>query len=478
MSFKPAVFKRTKLITSPKAAVQWASAYVDETRKHRGNLEYGNGIMLGKNYFTSRPIGALTVHGYGKERTSLLARTKELSGNALALAYLREHCWNQRNKGRKIMGIRLVLSLDPAKIMELLRDHVDIDSMIVKVAEDTFKSLGDKFYNGDEMSFIMGIHHDGLVDSNASWVRKQMRQDTYIQKEKRPHIHAHLLLLPQTKNGVRISLSNHTQPGRDGQYIDMLAEALSTYQEQIQRQIYDLTIKQTPVISPEWEIVIREAAYSAMDDFFNADRIEDPKAKIRFAFDKFAFHMRGLTKDELKKRYLKRRAQFNSYTLAKPEETIAEVAGRYRDLEQIFIGNVAKRSAIIGEVADLIPNPDHTTFKLWDLPSQKPQLLVPITNDPPILPEMEVKIKALEDLKMASQMQTIGELSELEMKIGALKKPVKEPAWITGLATLSTAQTLPHQEVISLPPVMPVEPTPAPNIEIVAPEVPGQTIQR
>ena len=485
MSYKVAVMKRTKVVTSPKAAVQWASGYVDETRKHAGNLEYKNGILIGKNYFTSRPPGTLTVHGYGKSRVDTIARTQSLGGNDAAIEYLREHCWSQRKKGRKIMGIRLVLSMDPTKVMELIRDYVDVDKLLVKVAEDTFGSISKKFYNGDPLSFILGVHHDGLVDSNASWVKQQKLKGTYVAKEAKPHIHAHVMLLPQTQSGVRISLSNHTQPGRDGKYVDMLAAALETYQEQIQRQVYDFAIRPTPTVTPEWEYIIREASSSALEDFFKAERIENPKAAIRFGLDKFMYHMRSLNKEELKKRHQKRRQQFTSYSLEDRDQLLNVVEENYNEVESIFRGTIPKRAKAISDILALFPpEPEPTKMVAWDLPVQKPMLLGnPKANiaKSNLSQTLAQAFKDFEALKLASEMQAIGELTDLEMRLGAAQRPVLEPGWIYGLSRLTQASELPHQEVLTDVAPVEVEATPGMSIapSVPTPEVkPVETISR
>ncbi len=455
MSFKVAVLKRTAIVTSAKTAVAWAGSYVDETKKNKNKPEAENGIAVGKTYFTSRPPGALTVHGYGRGRTEAISRAQGITGNDAVLEYLREHCRLQRKKGRKILGLRLILSMDPAKVTDLLHQQVDIDRLLVRVAEDTFATVASKFYPGDEFCFIMGLHHDARVDGNKGWVAYQKQMGTYKAKRPHPHIHAHVFLLPQTRDGLRISLSNRTCPGRDGVKMNPLAATLETYRENIQRQIYDFSVKKNPEIGSDWEALIRESAMSAMSDFFSAERLDDPKAALKFGLNKFVYHIRSLDREGLSKRHRARRKQFMGHTMADKDQLWNVIVRDFNELDTIFRGNIERRKKLISDVVTKFGEPIiDQPVKFWDLPSQKAFLVNPSGTKVVAARNRTAAIlsaiRELGDLRRGSQMQNLAELSEMEMKLAAIQTPAKEPEWIFRLAAISKMSELPHQAVLAL----------------------------
>ena len=149
MAYQVATIKKTTVVTSAKRAVGWADGYCNEIKKHKGK-EVEGGILIGQTYFTSRPRGTLSAHGFGKKEVARLNRTRSLADNEATLEFIQEHCRKQKLKGRKIMGLRLILSMDPVKVTQLLMDQVDIDRLLVRVAEDTFSTIARKFYPGDD----------------------------------------------------------------------------------------------------------------------------------------------------------------------------------------------------------------------------------------------------------------------------------------------------------------------------------------
>lgn len=456
MAYQVATIKRTTVVTSPKAAVSWADGYANEVKKHKGK-EVESGIKIGQTYFTSRPRGTLSAHGFGKKQAAILARTRDLSENDATVEFIREHCRKQKLRGRKIMGLRLILSMDPVKVTQLLMEQVDIDRLLVRAAEDTFSTIAQKFYPGDELGFVMGIHHDAKVHGNASWVKRLQAGGNYQPKDPDPHIHAHVFLLPQTRKGVRISVSNHNQPGRDGVYVNMLDEVLETYRENIQRQVYDLSIMPPPRLAPEWDAMIREASLSAMEDFFKADAITDLKAARKFGLDKFAFHMRILTKEGLRRRHNNRRQQFIRFSLADREDTRNEIASNYAELDGIFRRNIDSRRSHIEILEAKFTKSAAQPVKFWDIPSSKP-LILPWFGGRLILPPnrraiIDASIKELEEIRKASQLQSIAEITLMEMKLGAIQQNVEEPRWIYTLAQLAQNDILPHQDILDSAPV-------------------------
>ena len=216
------ILKRTKSLRQPSNAMQWVKGYLDEVGKHKGQDVGQLGLGIGRNYHSSRPAGLLTAHGYIRRQVDEIRRqlfpgdpdrVGGVANNRAVQEFVRRHCRSQREKKRKILALRFIASLDPDKVEAMLRYPVDLDRLLVAAIEGTFTRAAARYYPGDELGYLVGIHHDAL------------------DRLGRPHLHAHIFLLPQTRNGLRISMSDHNCPGRDGKFIDVLAETRSQFCE-------------------------------------------------------------------------------------------------------------------------------------------------------------------------------------------------------------------------------------------------------
>ena len=455
MAYQVATIKKTTVVTSAKRAVGWADGYCNEIKKHKGK-EVEGGILIGQTYFTSRPRGTLSAHGFGKKEVARLNRTRGLADNEATLEFIQEHCRKQKLKGRKIMGLRLILSMDPVKVTQLLMDQVDIDRLLVRVAEDTFSAIARKFYPGDELGFVLGIHHDARVHGNDAWVKRLQAEGRFQPKDQDPQIHAHVFLLPQTRKGVRISMSNRTQPGRDGVDVNMLDEVIGTYRENIQRQVYDLSIAQPQRIEPEWDAIIREASVSAMDDFFRAPIINGRVAARRFTWDKFSYHLRSLTREELKRRHNNRRQQFVRFSAGDREGTRREISASYAEQDSSFRRNIEVRRALVEVLEAKFPKQAERPAKFLDIPSGK-TLILPSVGGRLAWPanrraSIDETAAELEETRKASHLQSIAALTTMEMKLAAIQGNAEEPRWIYELARLAQGDTLPHQDILDSAP--------------------------
>jgi hypothetical protein len=66
---------------------------------------------------------------------------------------------------------------------------------------------------------------------------------------------------------------------------------------------------------------------------------------------------------------------------------------------------------------------------------------------------IDASIKELEEIRKASQLQSIAEITLMEMKLGAIQQNVEEPRWIYTLAQLAQNDILPHQDILDSAPV-------------------------
>ena len=203
--------------------------------------------------------------------------------------------------------------------------------------------------------------------------------------------------------------------------------------------------------------MIREASLSAMEDFFKADAITDLKAARKFGLDKFAFHMRILTKEGLRRRHNNRRQQFIRFSLANREDTRNEIASNYAELDGIFRRNIDSRRSHIEILEAKFTKSAAQPVKFWDIPSNKPLILPGFKGRLFVPPNrraiIDASIKELEEIRKASQLQSIAEITLMEIKLGAIQQNVEEPRWIYTLAQLAQNDILPHQDILDSAPV-------------------------
>jgi hypothetical protein len=170
------ILKRTKMLTSPKAAVAWARDYCDEKAKHLKKLQEekerekleDQGMQIGKNYFSTRPVGTLSAHGYIKPEVDRIRIAYGLDETSAALKFIEDYCVSQKRQRRNTLAIRAIASLDPAEVAPYTKELFDVDHALVRGIEKTFEHISDQYYKGDQIAFRMGIHHDRLSTSNPA----------------------------------------------------------------------------------------------------------------------------------------------------------------------------------------------------------------------------------------------------------------------------------------------------------------------
>lgn len=435
------IAKRTKSLTSPRAVMKWAGDYVDESRKHKGQDLGELGIGIGKKYFTSRPTGALTAHGYAKKRTEIVSVTLGLRGNDAVLAMLKEHCRERAMKKRKIYGLRFVMSLDPGNTAKLAPRMVDIDRLLVRSIEDTMTAIENQYYPGDKLGYVLGIHHDAITkDPN---------------KPKRPHIHAHVMFLPQTEKGLRISFSNHTQPLRDGTYHDMLDAIRELYQTMTQHNIYDMNVLPEPAPTPEWQALVKECAYHAADDMKAQQGMAQERVR-KFVLDKFSYYLTTSKRENVRKRYNYRMDLFLKQDGTVP--TWQDLAYRITESLNYASKRLALQSQPLGEAATTWVSKREQTVKFWDFNPKAVMLRKPAQRSPnrtdkinQIFDEMLIK-------RQSYRVNLVGELAAQEMLYGELVN--QAPEWLETLGRISAGELqMPNRDILRLevPGEVPVE---------------------
>lgn len=184
-------------------------SYLDETSKKealeesrkQGYAAVQNGVSapqeLGINYLSKEEKGRVRVYGFLRDDVSRLGGMPShlLDNDQRVIACHR--AWMSRleeHPGVKKFAHKYVLSLDP-RFCELMgAPGKDADALLVQGVRTVMRRFQEKFYPGDRLGYMVGIHHD------------------------RKHLHAHVLLFPFTENGQHLRV---TDKGEDKRFHDL-----------------------------------------------------------------------------------------------------------------------------------------------------------------------------------------------------------------------------------------------------------------
>ncbi len=190
------ILKRLSPIPSTRRLADLISEYVDEETKRRVIAS-----ELGSH------TGPAIVAGHGPQRPGIDFQPSDQSGIRV-FGFLREalpeaeqhrvgiknpkslhqlgRWWGQRVGARKRCGYHLVFSADPRITARAGELGYSMDAVLHSSAAEALLAFNHRFYPGQSLSWISGIHHD------------------------RHHIHAHVLLYPQTDAFRPLNLSDRS----------------------------------------------------------------------------------------------------------------------------------------------------------------------------------------------------------------------------------------------------------------------------
>lgn len=431
------IFKRTKSVSIAWRATGWFKSYLNETEKHKGKDLSGIGLQIGKNYFTSRPPGQLSAHGYVKGDIEALKLAYHLDANQAILKFIEHHCRRQREKGRKILGLRAIASLDPKQISPLITRMVDLDLLLEQAVERTFNTLAEKFYPCDALGYFLGIHHD------------------------RHHLHGHLFILPQTRNGLRLSLSNHTNPGRDTAYVDMLDQAREIYAAATQQIIYSQPLPpRKDYVSPVWTSLAKELAAQTVDDFQSGEEMT-PESGRKFGVNRFFYFVRTTHREGLARRIKRRKERIQELSRKGSRGLIEEASKNYRVVNQCMLGPLAQRAEVIDPVIQHYRDSNSTSEV------RHPILAVPRAQ----LLKYQVAQSRAEMIKnmskelalrrMAARITMLGEVANMELLLAAARGPDAAPPWLEMLEGAVRSGAIPNHQMVETQALSNVEQKPA-----------------
>jgi len=147
------------------------------------------GLRAGVDYLTKEPRGEIGVHGF--LRRLVEAKTGRQIGTLTNIekAESVEEIWKIKlaEKGLKKIAHKFVFSLDPEIAKKMREKGIPVDEHLNRIVRETWRRYQDKFYPGQEIGYLDGIHHD------------------------RAHPHSHVLLYPQTAQGKPLNVSRATE---------------------------------------------------------------------------------------------------------------------------------------------------------------------------------------------------------------------------------------------------------------------------
>jgi len=191
------IFKKTSTCRSENLS-GYIRRYLDETKKKENRVSQdgtlgqnvSNRLAQGVDYLTKEQTqGRVHVHGFLREEIyrETGRHPHELGKDELNQAITQ--VWKKliQAKGLTKTAHKLAFALDPEICAMMKLAGIPIDETLVDIVNQTLQSYAAEFYPGQSLGYLSGIHHD------------------------KKHIHAHILLYPQTSQGTPINVSHQSR---------------------------------------------------------------------------------------------------------------------------------------------------------------------------------------------------------------------------------------------------------------------------
>jgi hypothetical protein len=445
------ILKRTKSLSSPKAAVAWAQSYLDEKAKHKkkpGEAEQkleDIGMQVGRSYFTTRPVGTLSAHGYVKPIVDRIRVAYGLDETAAALKFIEDYCVAQKRQRRKTLAIRAIASLDPAEVAPYTKEFFDVDHALVRGVEKTFEHISAQYYKGDQLGFLMGIHHDRLstLDPNP---RKPGKAPPNPNRLGKPQLHGHIFILPWTRGGRRISISDHSFPnGMKAPAEDMLYYARTIFLQQAKLSLASLPAPANDIFTaPGWNALGVLSAHQAVIEF-RAQPEMTPNSSRQYLIHRFLYHLRSLDREHLKRR-LKERAD-RIKQLAAEKKTIQDAAAYAVDTITSLRPGFEERTRDLRRMRDAyrasMRRPD-VSVHLLDTP--KAVLGTPPAPNRDFYPELKSLFQTMPLRRKGSRITLLSDMGEADLILASTRS--QYPEWMNNLKA-AVFGVLPNQQLLN-----------------------------
>lgn len=436
--------------------MEWVGGYVNEVEKHKGEDLGQVGLGIGRNYFSNRPPGLLSAHGYIRGEVEEIRRQAPLEptdrngvarNNRAIQEFVRRHCRAQREKKRKIIALRLVASLDPDKVQEIVRYPIDLDRLLVAAIERTLNRLAEKHYPGDELAYIIGLHHDAL------------------DRLRRPHLHGHVFLLPQTRSGELISVSNHSRPGRDGKYVDMLSEAKDLFREAAMDLVYSTApVRYKSFATQEWDDLAREISMKTVETV-TSGRQMSPEQTRRYAINTFFSYAKKTHREWLKRRLHGLKDKIAELEVRGRAALVRMVRDLYTGLKELMRPKFEERRGVANQVLAEFQKERVACVTSDCHMTQTRTCLVEWRTVPNRRERIESLLEEIDIRRMAARINMLSELGLMELHLAAAGLAGNPPGWIQRLELCIRGDRLPNKEMLDETKVIP------PAIEASSPEM-------
>ena len=442
--------------------MEWVGEYVDEVGKHKGKDLSQLGLGIGKKYFSTRPPGLLTAHGYIRGQVDELRRqtppgqgdqTGVIRNNRAVQEFVRRHCRAQREKKRKIIALRLVASLDPDKVEAIVRYPIDLDRLLVAAIERTLNRVTERHYRGDDLGYIIGLHHDAL------------------DRSQRPHLHGHVFLLPQTRTGALISVSNHSRPGRDGKYIDMLSETKDLFHEAAMNLIYSTApARYKSFATQEWDDLAREISMKTVETV-TSGRQMSPERTRKYAINTFLFYVKKTHPAWLKRRLQALKDRIAELKVRGRAGLVDHARQLHDGLKELIRPRLDERRRIANQVlpefqkkrvacdtSDCHMKETRTCLVEWRTVGNRRKLI-------------EGLMQEIDDRRMAARTSVLSELGIIDLHLAAAGLTVNPPGWIQRLELCVRSDRLPNIDLLDRTNTASAVEAPSPDMELPAVDV-------
>ncbi len=432
--------------------MEWVGGYINEVEKHKGEDLAQVGLGIGKNYFSTRPAGLLTAHGYIRGPVDEIRRqtapdakdrTAVAHNNRAIQEFVRRHCRAQREKKRKIIALRLVASLDPDRVREIVRYPIDLDRLLVAAIERTFNDVAHKHYPGDELGYIVGLHHDAL------------------DRLGRPHLHAHIFLLPQTRSGVLISVSNHSRPGRDGKYVDMLSETKGLFHETVMDLVYSTApVRYKRFATQEWDDLAKEVSMKTAEAVVSGRQMSPDRTR-KYAINTFLFYVKKTHADWLKRRLQQLKERIADLETRGRAALVGTVRELYAGLKELVRPKFEERRHLAGQILPEFQKERVTCVTSDCHMKQTRTCLVGWRTVANRRARIEEMLAEIDNRRMAARISMLSELGIIDLHLAAAGLTVNPPGWMQRLELCVRGDKLPNKGLLDLNDVPPTIESPA-----------------
>jgi hypothetical protein len=330
---------------------------------------------------------------------------------------------------------------------------VDLDHAMVTSVERTMEALAAEYYSGDRLGFFLGFHHDKLTTSDPN-PRKPGKPPPKESRLDKPHLHAHLFILPHTALGRQISISNHSFPhGKGMPAVGMLDAARQIFDHQAQLSIAALPGPINEVfLSKEWNALARLAAQVTIQDFRAGPEMTQASART-WSANRMIYYLRALDKDHIKRRLKERGDRVKQ--MMKEGKTLKDAEEYGASTLESLRPGFEQRSAQLKQLRDAYRaniRPPQVVVNLLQRP--KTILTTAVDLGKSFADDLTAIFKTMDMRRKGSRIPLLSDIAEAELIQAGVRGAY--PQWVSTLEK-SVASVLPNHQLVEKEQAYPVE---------------------